>query len=86
VKHGDLGTAAENGRGEARVEEDVKPPVDGGEGKHGLLPQDPERPVDRTYGLRHVGEVGLDRDQVGGGLAIGEDKIMVVVVDFSQCG
>ena len=57
MKHGDLRTAAKDRRSEAGVEEDVESPVDGGKGKHGLLPQESERPVDCADGLRHVGEV-----------------------------
>ena len=58
----------------------------GGEGQHGLLPEQAGRSFDRTNGLRHVDEVGLHGDQAGPGLAIGEDEVVIVVVDFSQCG
>ena len=86
VKHGDLRAAAEDRRGEAGVEEDVEAPADDGQGEHGLLPEEARRTVDGAHGLRHVGKVGLVGDQVGAGFAIGEDEVVVVVVDFSQCG
>ena len=86
VKHGDLRAAAKDGRGEAGVEEDVEAAAGGGQGQQGLLPEQARRTVDGAHRLRHVGEVSLRGDQVGAGFAIGEDEVVVVAVDFSQCG
>ena len=86
VKYRDLRAAAKDGRGEAGVEQHVEPAADGGQGQHGLLPEEARRTVDGAHGLRHPGEVGLRGNQAGIGFAIGEDEVMVAAVDFSQCG
>ena len=80
------GQRAKDRRGKAGVEEDVEAAPHHRQGEHSLFPEEARRPVGGMDGLRHVGEVGLCGDQVGAGLAIGKDEIVVVVVDFSQCG
>src|ERR1039458_3921702 len=65
VKYRDLRAAAKDGRGEAGVEQHVEPAADGGQGQHGLLPEEARRTVDGAHGLRDPGEVGLRGEQAG---------------------
>ena len=58
----------------------------GGQRQGGLFPEQARGPGDGAHGLRHVSEVRLLRDQVGAGLAVGEDEVLVDGIDFGERG
>ncbi len=86
MKDGDLAAAADERRGEAGIEEDVETEARGGQRQGDLFPQQTRGPVYGADGLRHMGEVGGRWNQRSPGLAVGEDEVLVLRIDFGERG
>ncbi len=77
VKYRYLWTGAQQRRRKARIQHHVQAQSRRRQRQNGLLPKNARRPRRRAHRLRRMDEIGSGGDQVGAGLTVGEDEILV---------